>query len=204
MRAVVRRFAVLGVVVAVVGLLFWAGYNNMQSRRREMAEKRDSQVTLTRDAEQTMPGTDLHMKGKTAPEFKLKKVEGDGTVSLADYKGKPVIINFWGTWCVPCQLEMPWFQEFYGKYKDQGLTIVGISDDPEQPKEDILKTAHKLGVTYTLVYPDKNIYKAYGGVDVYPETFYVNKDGVVVAETAGAPSKDEMEANIRKALGEKL
>lgn len=203
MRNVVRRFAVLGVVVAVVGLLFWAGYNNMRSRRSEMEQKRNGVVTLTKDADQSVPGMNLHMKGKTAPDFKLKSVSGDGSVSLAGFKGKPVIVNFWGTWCVPCQLEMPWFQEFYGKYKDQGLQIVGISDDPQQPKEDVLKTAKKLGVTYTLAYPDEqhSTEKAYGGVDVYPETFYINKDGVVVAETAGAPSKDEMEANIRKAIG---
>lgn len=204
MRGVVRRFAILGVVVAVIGLLFWAGYDNMQSRRRAMQQKRDAQVTLT--GEQNVPGMNLHMKGKAAPDFKLASVEGNGTVSLAQFKGKPVIVNFWGTWCVPCQIEMPWFQEFYGKYKDQGLTIIGISDDPAQPKDDVLKTAHKLGVTYTLAYPDEKhtTEQAYGGVDVYPETFYINKDGVVVAETAGQPSKDEMEANIRKALGASL
>lgn len=198
-----RRFAVLGVAIAVVGLLFWAGYNNMQSRRAEMQRKRDAQITITKDADQNAPGMSLHMKGKAAPDFKLKRVEDGGAVSLAQFKGKPVIVNFWGTWCVPCQLEMPWFQEFFTKYKDQGLTVIGISDDGQQPKDDVLKVAHKLGVTYTLLYPDEShsTEKAYGGVDVYPETFYINKDGVVVAETAGAPSKDEMEANIRKAMG---
>lgn len=191
----------MALIVAVVGLLGWAGYFNLRKRRVEMQEKRDSQVTLTKDgAQMTTPESDLHLKGKPAPDFKLKNVEG-GTLSLAQLKGKPVLVNFWGTWCGPCQVEMPWFEEYLAKYKDQGLTIVGISDDENQPKEEILKVAKKAGVTYTLLYPDKEIFKKYGGVDVYPETFYISKDGTVVAETAGLHPKDEVEANIRKAIG---
>ena len=69
------------------------------------------------------------------------------------------------------------------------------------PKDQIVATAKKLGVSYTILLPDEKVAKLYGGVDYLPETFYVGRDGSIFAETSGAPSKDQMEANIRKAIG---
>jgi peroxiredoxin len=195
---VVRRVVVPAVMVVVVCLMFWAGWHNLRARRVKMQEAQQSQVTMTKGGDASP--TELTLKGKAAPTFTLVDTDGK-KVSLADYKGRPVVVNFWATWCGPCQLEMPWFEEFYTKYKGQGLEVLGISDDAQQPKEEILKAAHKLGVTYPLLYPDGKIVKNYGGVEYYPETFYIDKTGTVVAETAGAPTKDEMEANIRKTIG---
>ncbi len=184
-------------MVVVVCLLFWAGWHNMRSRRMAMQQGRQTPVTVTGGEDS---GPELKLKGKAAPAFTLLDTAGK-KVSLADYKGRPVVVNFWATWCGPCKLEMPWFEEFRAKYKAQGIEVLGISDDPGQSKDDILKAANRLGVTYPLLLPDRAVAKSYGGVEYYPETFYVDKNGTIVEETAGAPSKDEMEANIRKMVG---
>src|SRR5665213_2507103 len=65
---------------------------------------------------------------KPAPSFTLKSVDGK-TVSLADYKGKAVLLNFWATWCGPCKLEMPWLIEMQKKYAAQGFTVLGLYQD---------------------------------------------------------------------------
>ena len=201
-----RRVAVLVAMLAVIGLFIWAGVFNYRSRRERVEQARRNQVTLVKDGD-TSPeaapneqGTEL--RGKAAPGFTLTSTDGK-KVSLADLKGKPVVVNFWATWCAPCKLEMPWFQEFSQKYKSDGLVVLGLSQDDLEtvPKDQIVATAKKLGVNYTILLPDEKVAKAYGGVDYLPETFYVGKDGTVLAETSGAPSKDQMEANIRKAIG---
>ncbi len=199
MFVLVRRIAVAVVMVVVVCLLFWAGWHNLRARRLQMQQAQHAGITVTREGD-AGPEPGAHLRGKAAPLFTLLDTNGK-KVSLADFKGRPVIVNFWATWCGPCKLEMPWFEEFHSKYKGQGLEVLGISDDADQPKDEILKAAQKLGVTYPLLLPDHAVAKSYGGVEYYPETFYVDKSGTIVEETAGAPTRDEMEANIKKAIG---
>ena len=67
---------------------------------------------------------------KPAPDFTLKD-EAGRDVTLSDYRGKVVLLNFWATWCGPCKIEMPWFVAFQRKYKDQGFTVIAVSLDEE-------------------------------------------------------------------------
>ena len=131
--------------------------------------------------------------------FTLETVDGK-KVSLSDYKGRPVVVNFWATWCGPCKVEMPWFEEFRKQYAAQGFEILGLTDDVEAGKEKIAKVAGKIGVTYPILLTDGKVQTAYGGLDVLPMSFYVDKNGLVVAETAGLGPKDEVEANIKKTI----
>ena len=195
-------------MVLAVAVLFVAGCRNLEKRRAEVQQKQAA-VTVTKDGGEgsggasattmTPAGTE-QMRGHAAPGFSLTDLSGK-KVSLADFKGKPVVVNFWATWCGPCKLEMPWFEEFSHRFADQNLVVLGISEDEGAPKEDVVKAAQKIGVTYPILLTDRKVSKAYGGVDYLPETFYISKSGNIVEETAGAPSKDEMEANIRKTIG---
>jgi thiol-disulfide isomerase/thioredoxin len=137
------------------------------------------------------------LAGKAAPAFTLKTLDGK-KVSLSDYKGKAVLVNFWATWCAPCKIEMPWFEEFEKQYASQGLVILGVVDDVDAGKDMIAKTAQKAGVTYPILLSDGKVGDAYSGVDAkgqpvgmeyLPMSFYVDKNGVVVAETAGLAAK---------------
>lgn len=195
-----RQLAVFAAAVVLIALLFWAGVHNLR-HRRELAESHH--VTLipaspgdnsgAPDAE----GADL--KGKLAPAFTLTDLSGK-KVSLSDFKGHPVVVNFWATWCGPCKLEMPWFQEFNQKYQPQGLEVLGLSQDDGASAKDIADAAKHIGVSYTILMPDEKVAKEYGGVDYLPETFYIDRAGKVVDVTAGAPSKEQMEALIQKTI----
>jgi len=201
-----RRIAVLAVLVVTFGLLVWAGVYNLRQRRLAM-QRAQTQIVLVKDGANGASGggapesMGTALQGKAAPAFTLVDLNGK-KVSLADFKGRPVLVNFWATWCGPCQLEMPWFEEFAGKYKPQGLVVLGVDqDDLDMPKDKIAAAAKKIGVSYPILLPNKTISKDYALADYLPETFYVNKDGIVVEHSLGAPSKDEMEANIRKTMG---
>lgn len=200
----VRRLGVLAVMLLVIGLFVWAGIHNLRDRRRVMQQG----IVLVKDGQEAasmagsmgdMPGMGANLRGKTAPSFTLQDINGK-KVSLKDYKGRPVIINFWATYCLPCKEEMPWFEEFAGRYKDQGLVVLGVDQDEDMPTAQVALAAKRTGVTYPILMPDKHIAKTYELGDYLPETFYVSKDGSIVEQSIGTPTKDEMEANIRKAI----
>ena len=195
-------------MLGVVGLLVWAGMYNFHKRKEAMEAARNAHITLTADGSggtasfggndaATALGKDL--RGQAAPTFKLASLDGK-TVSSEALKGHPAVVNFWATYCGPCKLEMPWFEEFSHKYAAQGLSVVGIDDEEGVTKDDVRKAAQKVGVTYPILMADSKTESAWGLGDYLPVTYYINADGKVIAQTPGAPSKDEVEANIRKIL----
>ena len=139
------------------------------------------------------------MLGKVAPSFTLVDLSGK-KVSLADYKGHAVVLNFWATYCGPCKLEMPWFQDLQNKYKGQGLVVLGLDQDDGMPVQQVAAASKRVGVTYPILMPNDDVSKSYQLSDYIPETFYVDKNGKIVDETIGAHSKDELEADIQKAI----
>lgn len=198
-----RRALVLGVMVVGVALLLWAGWHNLRERKLAMQKARENQVVLIpdRQAPAGAEGDDFapKLRGKKAPAFALTSLDGK-KVSLADYKGRPVLVNFWATWCGPCKVEMPWFEEFRKQYSAQGFEILGLTDDADAGKDVITKVAQKSGVTYPILLADGKVQTAYGGLDVLPMSFYIDRNGVIVEQTAGLGPKDQIEANIKKTI----
>ena len=208
-----RNALVLGVMVVGIALMLWAGWHNLRERRLAMQRAQENHVVLVPDkAGNTGQGTtdseQPHMRGKVAPGFTLTDLDGK-KVSLSDFKGRPVLVNFWATWCGPCKVEMPWFEEFHKQYAAQGFEILGLTDDVDAGKDTITKVAHRIGVSYPILLTDGKVQNAYGGVDaqgkplgldVLPMSFYVDRNGVVVEETAGLGSKDEIEAHIKRTI----
>lgn len=140
------------------------------------------------------------MKGKPAPEFTLQSLEGK-SVSLSDFRGKAVLLNFWATWCAPCKIEMPWFVELQKEYASQGLQILGVAMDDASP-EDIAKFAKDLGVDYPILIGKESVGDAYGGVQFLPATFYIDREGRVVDKVFGLKGRGEIEEAVKKALAQ--
>ncbi len=195
-----RRFLILGVMVVGVALTLWAGWHNLRERKLAMQQTRDRQMVLIPDKPAAEPSDEMpQLLGKLAPAFALTNLEGK-KVSLADYKGRPVLVNFWATWCGPCKVEMPWFEEFRKRYAAQGFEILGLTDDADAGKDVIAKVAGRAGVTYPILLTDGKVQTAYGPLDVLPMSFYVDRNGVIVEQTAGLGPKDQIEANIKKTI----
>ncbi|MES2392408.1 MAG: TlpA disulfide reductase family protein [Acidobacteriota bacterium] len=198
-----RRFGVLVAMLAVLALLVVAGAHNLAKRRAAMQAAAAQHVTLQpAEAAGSSDGSDSlgkDMVGKVVPEFTLATPEGK-KVSLADYKGKTVIVNFWATYCGPCREEMPWFQEFSQKYAGRNLVVLGLDQEDGVTKEQVAKAASKIGVTYPILIANDKVAGAFGLGDYLPVTYYVSSQGKIIVQTPGAPTKDEMESYIQKAL----
>ncbi|MHB8301601.1 MAG: TlpA family protein disulfide reductase [Acidobacteriaceae bacterium] len=209
-----RSAVVVLVLIAGITAMIWSGV--MAYRIRKSAHSQPvSQATMAQLADNRsagLPNGDSSsdspaaeglrdLRGKPAPAFTLKTPDGK-TVSLSDYKGKAVLINFWATWCGPCKLEMPWLIDLQKKYAAQGFTVLGISEDDGSVK-DVSDFSSKMGVDYPILIGDDKLNKAYGGVDYLPTSYYIGRDGKVVVETGGIISQSEMEADIQKILATK-
>lgn len=150
--------------------------------------------------------------GKPAPDFALQDLHGK-TVRLGDLRGKAVLLNFWATWCGPCKLESPWLSELHDKYAPHGLEVLGVSTEGEDLKPgDKAGQAHQLAAirdfvqltqpSYPILLNGDSISRLYGGVNTLPASFYINKNGTIVAAQIGLHSESEIEASIQKALGQ--
>jgi thiol-disulfide isomerase/thioredoxin len=120
---------------------------------------------------------------------------------LSAYQGHAVLLNFWATWCGPCKIEMPWFVELQKEYGPQGLEIVGVAMD-DASKDEIQKFAKEMGVNYTILLGKEAVGQQYGGVDVLPTTFFIDRKGKIVSREFGLQSRSLFVDNIKQALGE--
>lgn len=135
---------------------------------------------------------------KTAPDFTLKDAGGK-PVHLSDYKGKVVLLDFWATWCGPCNVEIPWFTEFQRKYKDRGFEVLGVSEDDDGWKAVNPFVIDKK-INYRIVLGDDKTGDLYGGIEALPTTFVIDRDGRIASVHLGLSGKKEFEDAIEKLL----
>ncbi len=117
------------------------------------------------------------LEGKPAPNFTLKTPDGK-TVSLKDFRGKVVLVNFWATWCPPCREEMPLFEEIYQKYKDKGFVILAINTDPEN-----LENFENV-YSFTILIGNDEVVNAYNVMGL-PTSYLIDRNGVIVKVRRG-------------------
>lgn len=121
--------------------------------------------------------------GSEMPEFSLKQLGSDATLSSADLQGKAIVLNFWASWCVPCVEEAPDLQAAHARYQDRDVVVLGVN--VQDSERDALAFVHEHDITYPIVRdPNLTLYRQLG-VRGLPETFFVDKDGVFVGVGAG-------------------
>jgi thiol-disulfide isomerase/thioredoxin len=199
-----RRALLLLMLATGIALVAWSGWQNLSQRRRAAQIQQETRVDLIPDttgavANDSSTGQSK-LKGKPAPAFTLVDLNGK-TVSLSDFKGHPLVINYWGTYCAPCKFEMPWLQEFSQKYAPEGLDVIGITYDSEVGRNTIARDTQQLGVTYPILLSDPKAEKDYlSNTEVLPMSFYVDKMGKVIEVSAGLGTKDQLEAMVKETI----
>jgi cytochrome c biogenesis protein CcdA/peroxiredoxin len=191
MRGNKTIFAVITVIVLIIGTYF------ADKATRVKATGRDQ------NAEQASTKNGI----KPAPAVTFKNLEG-ADVTLAQYKGTVVLVNFWATWCDPCYVEIPWLIEMQQKYAAKGFTILGVSMDEEGKtavvpflaKERFNVNGQKLPMNYPIVIGNDDVADKFGGLLGYPTSFLISKDGKIVKKVQGLVSYEELTKAIEAQL----
>jgi cytochrome c biogenesis protein CcmG, thiol:disulfide interchange protein DsbE len=128
--------------------------------------------------------------GQTAPNFTAQVAADGKVISLAQYKGHPVVINFWGTFCAPCRSETPLLQRTYAAHSSAGLVILGI--DQGEPADSVVQYGKDYGLTYPLIADGVlKVNKAYG-VTALPVTYFVDAKGIIRTASNGVLTPDSL------------
>lgn len=142
--------------------------------------------------------------GRQAPDFTLTDLEGN-SVTLSDFRGKVVFINFWNQWCVPCRVEMPEIEAVYQEYKSKDVVVIGVDILPLEifkgyDENDVRQYVQRRGYSWIFVLDTTGeVTKKYGVIPI-PTSFFLDKEGVIRAVNIGAMTKRAMESRLAEAM----
>jgi peroxiredoxin len=156
-----------------VGLVVWGG---LPSRADSATGSKEVGPIALPDNPDDLPvAPEL---GALAPDFTLETPDGE-TYTLSDFRGQPVLVNMWATWCGPCRLEMPAIQATYEARQDEGFVVLAVNHTDTDTVPAMVEFGEELGLTFPLlVDPGSQIQKAYQ-VRAYPSSFFVDEEGIV-------------------------
>jgi|SRR5579859_2490028 len=191
MRIMIRRSLQFALTL-LAGAAFAAGCHSAQADVKKTA-------AAARTAEEEVHNLVRFVKNPDpAPALGIKDLDGR-PISLDEFKGKIVLLNFWATWCGPCRAEIPDLIELQNKYKDQ-FTIVALATD-EDDAAFVKKFSQKAGINYRVGMSTDELRAAYGGIPALPTSFVIDAQGRVVQKHIGLNDPTIYELEVRALLG---
>lgn len=136
--------------------------------------------------------------GPPAPEMTVELLDGT-LVSLSELRGRVVLLNFWATWCPPCRLEMPGFQDVWEDYRDRGVVILGLSVD-RGDRGMVERWVRDRDITYPIAFPTGAVVRAYGGANVLPTSLLINREGRIVRRVEGFYAEPTLRGALNRLL----
>ncbi|MGB6430269.1 MAG: TlpA disulfide reductase family protein [Candidatus Acidiferrales bacterium] len=191
-----KTIVVLVIVVALVTLTAWANRkwpaDDAQAAQQQIAPADSAPIGSDDAALQTLQLVDVNGK----------------PVTLSDYRGKVVLVDFWATWCEPCKIETPWLIDFQQKYGSRGFVILGVAMDEEGAKivapyvasTQFDVNGQKETMNYRILLGTDDIADKFGGVEGYPTGMLFTRDGRKVKTLIGLEDYDEMDKDIQSLL----
>jgi len=146
--------------------------------------------------------TDAKAAGKAAPlNFTLKDMNGVD-VKLANFKGKPIVLNFWATWCGPCRAEIPSLVELQKQYGDEGKDVVILGVSVDDPVEKLKPYASQMKMNYPVLVGNgrEDVQDAFGPLWGIPVTVFIGRDGNIAKKHSGIATKEQFEQEIKALL----
>lgn len=171
-----KRLILRGAILAVlVGAVIFAVVSNLQSDNT------------------------IYRAGDAAPDFQLKQISDNNemeTLRLSDLEGKGIMLNFWATWCGPCEAEMPYMQELYPEYHDKGIEIVAVSLDSTEFVVD--QFVDRYDLTFPIPHDQKGEIRDLYKVGPLPSTFFITPEGEIQEVVHGALTLERLEGYLNQ------
>lgn len=130
-----------------------------------------------------------------APDFTLNDASGK-PVTLSEFRGKVVLLNFWATWCAPCRVEIPWFTEFQKTYGDRDFVVLGVSLD-EDGWKSVKPYMEEKRMSYRVMIGNDDLARLYGGLNSLPTTLIIDRSGRIAVTHVGLCNRSEYVAGVK-------
>ena len=142
----------------------------------------------------------IHRVGKPAPDFTLAVLDADKDLTLSDYRGTPLVLNVWASWCPPCRIELPLLERASNQYAGSGVQFIGLNI--QDTEAAALITVRWFGLTYPNVRDPRGRTAVDWGVVGLPVTFFVDRDGFVVRRAVGALTAERLAVAVEELLAD--
>lgn len=145
----------------------------------------------------------IYNVGDEAPDFKLQQINKNNeleTIQLSDFKGKGIMLNFWATFCKPCEEEMPYMEKLYPAYKDKGIEIIAVNLDANELVVD--RFIDKYDLTFPIPYDAKSQVTDLYKIRPIPTTYFINPEGIIVEKIERALTLEHLEGYFQDILPE--
>lgn len=203
-RIVISALSGLGLSVVVIVL----SYPELGSRLRETSIPSDTSTTETVSSGANPsvfgPGSQQRVGnaqvGEPAPDFTLPTLEGD-TVSLSDYRGRPVLMNFWATWCAPCRREMPELVRVYNTHRDEGFVVLAVDLADQDSIDDVRAFVEEFDMTFPVLLDEtgavyNELYRLLG----LPMSVFVDREGIITRIHIGIMTDQQVDEFVEEIL----
>ncbi|MEO8399330.1 MAG: TlpA disulfide reductase family protein [Ignavibacteriaceae bacterium] len=170
--------------ILYIVIVSFSSFVSFACQNKNISEKNDNE-SLKNNKEPNQ--TSQSKSEETASNFSLQSIDGK-EISMEDYEGKIIILDFWATWCGPCRKGIPDLVELQKKYKDD-LVIIGISLDSDT-RNDVIPFTKEYKINYPVVYGNEEIVNDYGGINAIPTTFVLDTERKIVAKYIGLVDKE--------------
>ncbi len=184
--------ALVLLAVALIGLLTALGCASSSQDIRD-GPGQASEI-VGGGGEQLAPAPEV---GRLAPDFTLTDLDGN-SVSLSDFRGQVVFINFWATWCPGCRVEMPEIEAVHQEYKDKDVVVIGV--DIREDEDTVRRYIERGGYSWTFVMDTTGEVTMNYRIIAIPTSFFLDEEGVITAIKTGAITKKSMESRLAEAM----
>ena len=182
-------------VIVIIGLLVGAGIG-LVVFRGDPTSPTDATTTTNVDTGSVAEvGVAV---GNRAPDFTLLDAASGAQVSLSDFQGQPVLINFWATWCGPCRIEMPFLEAAYQQHRDQGFTVLAV--DFDEPLAAVTAFGEELGLSFNLLIDPGGEVQNLFRIRAYPSSYFIGTDGTIASVHLGVMTAGQVAENLELIL----
>ena len=187
------RLVLVLLIIALLGLLVTQGCT--RSAQDIGPDGQEDTGSIEVNGSELAPAPEI---GHPAPDFILLDLEGN-QITISEFRGKTVFINFWATWCPPCRAEMPDMEAIYQEYKDEDVVVIGV--DILEPEEEVRQFVQRGGYNWAFVIDTTGEIATTYEITAIPTSFFIDRGGIIRAVNIGAMTERAIEIALAEAMG---